>query len=39
MSPELRSIVEAWSSLPGAVRAGIVAMVREMLAGGRDEAR
>ena len=38
-SPELRGIVEAWGTLPEAVRAGIVAMVREMVGGGRDGVR
>jgi hypothetical protein len=35
MSPELRQVVEAWDSLPEAVRAGIVAMVK---AAGRHDA-
>ncbi len=32
--PELAAVVAAWSALPAAVRAGIVAMVRA--AGGND---
>jgi len=36
---ELQAVVNAWPELPDAVRAGIIAMVKEMLAGGRDEAR
>ncbi|MEW6357947.1 MAG: hypothetical protein AB1696_16560 [Planctomycetota bacterium] len=28
LSPDLQAVVEAWPSLPDAIRAGIVAMVR-----------
>jgi hypothetical protein len=31
VDPDLASVVEAWSSLPAAVRAGILAMVEESL--------
>jgi len=39
LDADLCGVVEAWPHLPDAVRAGIVAMVREIVGGGVDEAR
>jgi hypothetical protein len=37
--PDLAAVVEAWPSLPDAVRAGIIAMVRSYAASGRERAK